>query len=29
MKKRGGGPEAIQNSGLEEIIKNIKRTECI
>lgn len=28
MKKRGGGPEAIQNSGLEEIMRNIKRTEC-
>lgn len=28
VKKRGGGPEAIQNSGLEEIMRNIKRTEC-
>lgn len=28
MKKGGGGPEASQSSGLGEIMKTIKRTEC-
>lgn len=28
VKEGGGGPEAIQSSGLGEIMKTIKRTEC-